>query len=470
MLMADSCKYHIMGIAGLGMSGIAHVLLDQGHVVSGCDMQANALTAELEARGATVTPGHSAEHSAGVDALVISSAVKPDHPEVEAAARNGVPVLKRDDLWRQWSEVKPTLAVAGTHGKTTTTAMAALILARLGRDPAFIVPAGGPVPGLDRFARWGVGPFVIEADEYDRLFLGLLPEVAIITNVDWDHVDIYPSPADVEAAFAQFARQVRRAIIFCADDPGARRVRAAGHPMASWQSYGFSDDADWRIVEASAAGAATEWRLRVPAHGQSRGAETLHGRLEVPGRHNALNAAGAVAAVAQFGVEPAEALAVLADFRGAARRFEWKGAARGIDFVDDYAHNPAKVAATLAAARARFGDRRLVVYFQPHTYSRTAALLRPLAEAFGEADVVLIGDIYPSRERAEDFPGTDSRQITDRVADGKAEAVGGLQAAMARLVAIVRPGDIVLTLGAGDGNKVGDEVRRRLADGGADER
>ncbi|HSH77675.1 MAG TPA: Mur ligase domain-containing protein, partial [Herpetosiphonaceae bacterium] len=231
--------YHIMGIGGAGMSAIAHLLLDQGHSVSGCDPQQNALTAELAGRGATIFTGHDAAHVDGEDTLVMSSAVRADHPEVLAARGRGLPVLKRDELWREWSRRKPTLAVAGTHGKTTTTAMAALILTHLGKDPAYIVPAGGPVPGLERFARWGTGAFVIEADEYDRLLLGLIPEVAIITNVDWDHVDIYPTPGDVEATFTQFVRQVTRVVIGCDEDPGARRVRAASRGGAEWQSYGF---------------------------------------------------------------------------------------------------------------------------------------------------------------------------------------------------------------------------------------
>ncbi|HZB95911.1 MAG TPA: UDP-N-acetylmuramate--L-alanine ligase, partial [Herpetosiphonaceae bacterium] len=410
-------SYHIVGVGGAGMSAIAHLLLDQGHHVSGCDLQDNALTGELAARGARIDHGHSPLHLEGADIAVISSAIRADHPEVVAAHERGMPVLKRADLWHRWSENKPTLAIAGTHGKTTTTAMAALILSRLGYDPAFIVPAGGPVPGLPRFARWGEGPFVIEADEYDRLLLGLLPEVAVITSVDWDHVDIYPSRADVEATFAQFARQVRRTVIACDEDEGVRRVRVAVSTSAEravddavfgkaqWQSYGFGPGAGWQICDVMTSGMETHWTLQLPEDGTGATPRKIEARLQVPGRHNVLNAVAAVAAVAQFGVQPEQALEVLADFRGAARRFEWKGEAGGVTFVDDYAHNPAKVAATLQAARARYGNRRLVVYFQPHTFSRTEKLLGPLAEAFDEADVVLVGDIYPARERGEDFPG-----------------------------------------------------------------
>jgi UDP-N-acetylmuramate--alanine ligase len=453
--------FHIMGIAGAGMSAIAHLLLDQGHQVSGCDQQANSLSAELEARGATIMLGHAPEHLASAGTLVISSAVQPEHPEVQAALERRVPVLKRADLWHTWSEQKPTLAIAGTHGKTTTTAMTAIILERLGYNPAYIVPAGGPVPGLERFARWGSGPFVIEADEYDRLLLGLVPEVAIITNVDWDHVDIYPTRADVETTFTQFATQVRRAVVYCAEDPGARRVHAAAatHDVA-WHSYGFGPDAGWRIADVAPGTDGTRFVLHVPAD-VNKG-EPLSGRLQVPGNHNLLNATGAIAAVTQFGVDPRDALAVLGEeFRGAARRFELKGEEQGITFVDDYAHNPAKVAAALAAARMRFGSRRLVVYFQPHTFSRTAALLDSLAAAFNDTDLLLVGDIYPSRERAADFPGVNAALLVERIGV-PVEAAGDVEAAAERLFEMIRPGDVVLTLGAGDGYKVGDKARAWL--------
>ena len=478
--MAETMHYHVMGVAGSGMSAIAHLLIDQGHSVSGCDSQANALTEELAARGATIQRGHDPAHLDRVDMLAISSAVRTEEPEVEQARARQIPVLKRSDIWRDWSERKPTLGVAGTHGKTTTTAMATLILERLGHDPAYIVPAGGPVPGLERFARWGSGPFVIEADEYDRLFLGLLPEVAIITSVDWDHVDIYPTPDDVHAAFDVFARQVRRTVVFCGDDPGAQRVRERGAgPADRWQGYGFAAGSAWRLAEVEPGKHGTEFTLEVPARYSATGRRGLRGRLRVPGKHNLQNAAGAIAAAAQFGVRPVDAIEVLAEFRGAARRFELKGEVRGLSFVDDYAHNPAKVAATLAAARERYGTRRLVVYFQPHTFSRTAALLEPLAASFGDADVVLVGEVYPSRERAADFPGIDAQLLVDQIraqgapgpegtraprAPGKAEAAGGIAEAIERLMEEVRPGDVVLTLGAGDGYRVGDDARRRLGE------
>jgi UDP-N-acetylmuramate--alanine ligase len=449
--------YHVIGSAGAGMSAIAHILLDQGHQVSGCDQQANALTRELEQRGATIRIGHAAEHLDGVDLVATSSALRPEHPELLAARERDIPVLKRAELWREWSLHKPTLAVAGTHGKTTTTAMCALMLSELGVDPAYIVPAGGPVPGLERFARWGSGPFVIEADEYDHLLLGLLPQVAIVTSVDWDHVDIYPTRGDVERTFAQFARQVRGSVIACADDPGVARMRElAPELQADWQLYGFADGAAWQVGDVRIEDGWTRFTLRLP------GGESLAGRLRVPGSHNVQNAAGAIAAVAQFGIAPQTALRALESFRGAARRFEWKGEVAGVTVIDDYAHNPAKLRATLHAARMRYPERRLVVYFQPHTFSRTAALIDEFRESFADADLLLIGDIYPSRERAADFPGIDAAYLAQRVRRPAAMASGDLRRSADALLSLLREGDVLLTLGAGDGYQVGEWVLGEL--------
>jgi len=448
--------HHVIGVAGAGMSAIAHLLLDQGHTVSGCDQQRNALVDELIERGMHFVLGHDAAHVNGVDRVVTSSALKGDHPELVAARERNIPVLKRADLWREWSQQKPTLAIAGTHGKTTTTAMCAIILNELGYDPAYIVPAGGPVPGLDRFARWGSGPFVIEADEYDRLLLGLVPATAIITSVDWDHVDVYPTRESVEETFAQFVGQVQGTIIACADDAGAERVASEYTGTARWERYGFASHAQWRADDVTIVNGWTQFVLH------TLDGEALPGRLHVPGQHNVQNAVGAVAAVAQFGITPKDALHALEAFRGAARRFEWKGEAAGVTVIDDYAHNPPKVRAALDAAKMRFPDRRIVVYVQPHTFSRTQALIDEFSTAFDAADVLLVGDIYRSRERSEDFPGIDAAFVVQHVRHEAAEASGDLQASTERVLALLQPGDVLLTLGAGDGNKVGEWVLERL--------
>ena len=462
--------YHIVGIAGAGMSAIANVLLDQGHTVSGSDLQQNALTNALAARGARIVQGHAAAHIAGADALVITSAARPDHPEVQAAQAAGIPVLKRADLWRQWSAERAIIAVAGTHGKTTTTAMIALALMTAGRDPGFLL--GGEAPDLPSNARWGdpVAPLVIEADEYDRTFLALTPQIAVITNIELDHVDIYATEADYDAAFRAFAGAVAQPehLIVCGDDAGTQRALA--RPTA--QQYGIDDDVwrdpvscrrtllDWMAanVRADATGTSFDvWQYdRRTLSTRSLGPA----RIQLSGAHNVRNALGALAALVAAGVAPAQAIAALGTYRGTRRRFEIKGEAGGVTVVDDYAHHPSEVRATLAAARSRYGDRRIVAYFQPHTYSRTRALLDAWASAFGDADLVLVGDIYAARET--DTLGIDAELLAQRLAHPAARTAGSPAEAAAAVQEIVQPGDVLLTLGAGDGYQVGEQVLAAL--------
>jgi UDP-N-acetylmuramate--alanine ligase len=465
--------YHIVGIAGAGMSAIAHVLLDQGHTVSGSDLQRNTLAEALAARGATIFQGHDADQVAGADALVVTSAVKPDHPEIVAARQRGIAVLKRADLWRAWSAQRQVVAVAGTHGKTTTTAMIALALTRAGRNPGFLI--GGEAPDLERNARWGDpgAPLVIEADEYDRTFLALTPQIAVITNVEWDHVDIYPSPEEYERAFHAFANSVRQEhnLIICGDDPGA--LRAAPQPNAT--QYGIDDTIardpvscrrallDWMAAnaQASADGSTFEvWRYDRRTFATSSLGTC---RIGLYGAHNVRNALAALAATTALGVGPDAALTALAEYRGTRRRFELKGEAGGVTVIDDYAHHPTEVRANLAAARGRYPGRRIVVYFQPHTYSRSRALLHQWATAFGDregADIVLVGDIYAARER--DTLGIDSAALVRQIDHPNVRSVGGMEHAVAELLKLLRPGDVLLTFGAGDGYKVGEAVLEEL--------
>src|SRR5262249_40737968 len=392
--------YHIVGIAGAGMSAIAHVLLDQGHTVSGSDTQRNALSDGLAARGATIFAGHDPAYIAGAEALVATSAVKPEHPELHAARERGIPGLKRADLWREWSAQRDVGAVAGTHGKTTPTALIALALTRAGRDPGYLI--GGEAPDLPRNARWGdpQAPLVIEADEYDRTFLALSPRVAVITIVEWDHVDIYPAPEDYDAAFRTFAQSVRgpRDLIICGDDQGA--LRAAGQPDAT--QYGIDDAVasdpvscrrallDWMgaNVRAGADGTTFEvWRYD-PRSFATYSLGPCH--IQLSGAHNVRNALAALAATSALGIAAERTIATLGEYHGTRRRFELKGEAGGVTVIDDYAHHPTEVRATLAAARERYPGRRIVVYLQPHTYSRTHTLLDTWASAFGDADIVRI--------------------------------------------------------------------------------
>jgi UDP-N-acetylmuramate--alanine ligase len=458
--------YHIVGIAGAGMSAIAHVLLDQGHTVSGSDLQRNALAEALAARGAAILQGHAAEHVVGADAIVITSAVRPHHPEVAAAEAAGLPILKRADLWRAWSAQRSIIAVAGTHGKTTTTAMIALGLLNAGFDPGFLL--GGEAPDLPRNARWGnpTAPLVIEADEYDRTFLALTPQIAVITNIELDHVDIYPDEAEYDAAFRTFAEAMAHPhnLIMCGDDPGVQRALA--QPAA--QQYGIDDNVwrdpvscrrtllDWMAanVRSDATGTSFDiWRY----DRQTLSTRSLEPcRIQLSGTHNVRNALAAIAALHAAGVAPAQAIAALAGYRGTRRRFELKGEVGGVTVVDDYAHHPSEARATLAAARSRYGNRRIIAYFQPHTYSRTSALLADWASAFADADVVLVGDIYAARET--DTLGLDSALVAQRLAHPQARAVGSLEQATAALRSLMRPGDVILTLGAGDGYLVGEQI------------
>ncbi|MFQ3631864.1 UDP-N-acetylmuramate--L-alanine ligase [Roseiflexus sp.] len=457
-------RYHIVGIAGAGMSAIAHILLDQGHTVSGSDIQQNTLTAALEQRGALIHHEHDPALVANADRVVATSAVRDDHIELVEARKRGIPTLRRADLWREWSCERRVVAVAGTHGKTTTTALIALMLVQAGVNPGFLI--GGETPDLGTNARWGdpTAPLVVEADEYDRTFLALTPDVAVITNVEWEHVDIYPSADVYESAFRAFAERVMhpQRLIVCGDDPGALRV--ASHPDV--QQYGIEESIarnpascrlalmDWMAANVRYDGAMTHfdlWRYDRRTYGtRLEGMYTMR----LVGDHNVRNALAAIAAAMTLGVDRTAIAAALAAYRGARRRFDVRGEVNGILVVDDYAHHPTEVRATLAAARVRFPDRRIVVYLQPHTFSRIYAMLDVWAHAFDAADVVRIGDVYPARETGD--PHMAARMLADRVVHRDVQVAGNVEMATAMIAALLRPGDVLLTLGAGDGHRVGE--------------
>lgn len=466
-------RYHIVGIAGSGMSAIAHLLLDQGHMVSGSDMSANQLTVALAARGATIMRGHAAANLGNAEAVVTTSAARPDHVELATAHERGIPVLKRADLWRMWSQQRPVIAVAGTHGKTTTSALIALALRGAGLDAGFLI--GAEIPDLGANARWGApdAPLVIEADEYDRAFLALTPAIAVITNIEWDHPDIYPSAAEYQAAFAQFAGSLAdpRRLVLCGDDLG---VMALSAPLAIF--YGVDEQIatdpascrlaplDWTASGIYATPGGTHfdlWRYDRRSFGTRQvGSQALR----LYGTHNVRNALAALAVCGLLEVDLTAASKALATYGGAARRFEPKGAAGGVIVIDDYAHHPTEAQATIAGARACFPGRRLIVYLQPHTFSRTEALIEAWPAALADADLTLIGDIYASRETG-DAVGL-ARRLAERVAAGGVQAryVGDLAAATVALAEQVRPGDVVLTLGAGDGDSVGTGLITLLHD------
>jgi UDP-N-acetylmuramate--alanine ligase len=447
---------HLVGIGGTGLSAIATLLIEMGYTVSGSDQRPNEATAGLTAEGVQIFTGHRAENVAGADLVLISSAVPADNPEVMAAEAAGIPVVKRADFLGPLMAGQHGVGVAGAHGKTTTTSMIAIILWRCGFDPSFIVGgrlAVGPgegMPSTTIAARAGRGPFVIEADEYDRMFLGLELETAVVTNVEWDHVDCYPSPRAFVDAFRAFVGKLSWGghLVLCADDVAALALRDAAQEGVRIETYGLSAEADWQARELTGNQIggldAAVWHS---------GQLVARLSLAVPGRHNVRNALAALAVAEWFGIPPVRAARTLQDFHGTGRRFEIIGEAGEVTVIDDYAHHPTEIAATLAAARLRFGSRKIRVIFQPHTYSRTQALLDDFANSFDDADEVLLLDIYPAREKID--LGMHSRLLLERMTHPGARYVGSIEAAADYLLAQVQPEDVVITMSAGDGNRAG---------------
>ncbi len=459
-----SVHVHLVGIGGTGLSAIAALLLELGFTVSGSDQRPNEATAELALHGAKVYRGHHASQVAGADVVLISSAVPENNVEVLAARAAGVPVLRRGEFLGPLLEGQHGIGVAGTHGKTTTTGMIAIVLLRAGMDPSFIIGSKvsvGPAEGMASqtlAARAGKGPFVIEADEYDGMFLGLPLEIAVVTNVEWDHVDCYPTPKAFVDAFRAFVGQLPEGglLVLCADDPGALALRDAAPPGVTVQTYGLSPHANWQAHDLTPNDRggldALVW-FDPLATGMGNGAQVASLSLTIPGPHNIRNALAALAVANWHRIPPSWAAAMLRDFQGAGRRFEFVGEAAGVTVIDDYAHHPTEIAATLAAARLRFATRRIWAVFQPHTYSRTKALLHDFAHCFDDADRVLLLDIYPAREKID--LGMHSRRLQAHMEHSGVEYVGSIEAAAEHLLRHVEPEDVVITMSAGDANRVG---------------
>ena len=455
----DPRPIHFMGIAGAGMSGLALLAKEQGAAITGCDSDPTG-AADLAAIGVEIWRGHDPGHVAGARALVVTAAVPGEHPELTRARALGVPVVRRADALSQAVAGGTVVAVSGTHGKTTTTVMVMEALAAAGRDPTGL--AGG------RVARWGgnarIGGrdlYVVEADEYDRAFLSLAPSVAVVNNVEADHLECYDgSVTALEQAFAQFAGRARR-VIAGGDDAGAQRVTAA--VRAPVWSVGFGADADVRITEPKLDEQGSTALIELPGGGGGARALTL--RLRVPGLHNVRNAAAALAVVHELGADLERALAALAEFTGVGRRFERVGEARGVTVVDDYAHHPTEVQATLAAARQAFPRRRVVAVFQPHLFSRTVLHGDALGRALAAADVVVVAPIYGAREQP--LPGVSAALVARGAARAGATTVAVRERAALteRVAETVRAGDVVFTLGAGDITRVGPELLARLGTG-----
>jgi UDP-N-acetylmuramate--alanine ligase len=465
---------HFIAIGGVGMSGIARILLSRGVTVSGSDAKDSRALAALRALGATVWVGHAAEHLDGADTVVVSSAVRETNPELARARADGLPVLHRSQALAAVMAGRRAAAVAGTHGKTTTTAMLTVALQHCGADPSFAI--GGDLTESGANAHDGSGDvFVAEADESDGSFLIYRPQVSIITNVEPDHLDHYGTAEAVEAAFDAFADRVLPGglLVACADDPGASRVAARAAARRSGDlrvlRYGEAADADVRVVDLDAGGSRVGFRLvGAGPDGAASGGIDRRLTLRLPGRHNALNAAAAwTAAVAGLGL-PADRVADgLEAFGGTRRRFEPKGEAGGVRVFDDYSHHPTEVTAALRAARGVAGHGRVVAVFQPHLYSRTRIFAADFATALGLADEVVVLDVYAAREDPE--PGVSGALIADRVPlpPDRVAFVPSWSKAAAEVAGRARPGDIVLTIGAGDVTMLGPEVLDLLAGAGA---
>ncbi len=402
---------------------------------------------------------HKAENISGADLVIRSSAVPEDNPEVVAARLAGIPVLKRSEYLGQWMENKVGIAIAGTHGKTTTTAMLAWTLVCLGQDPSYII--GGVSKNLGSNAHAGKGSaFVIEADEYDRMFLGLRPVVAIVTNVEHDHPDCYPTAAEYRQAFAEFVHSIKPegALIACRDDENAAGLMDEIPSGCQGVTYGMQSQADYqaRLVMTNSQGGSS---FEVWKQNNGQPARLVSLTLQIPGEHNVCNATAVVATAHQLHLNLEETARALAAFSGVGRRFDIRGEVDGITIIDDYAHHPTEIRATLAAARQRFPRHRLWVVWQPHTYSRTAALLNEFAGAFQDADRVIVTEIFASREKPSEFS---AYQVVRKMKHPSVHFTPSLEEATAHLLAALRPGDVLLVLSAGDADQISSWVLTAL--------
>ncbi len=440
-------RIHVVGIGGAGMSAIAGVLARMGHTVSGSDLKDSRTITRLRAAGVDARIGHAAEHvAAGLDAVVISTAIPSTNPEVVAAGTLGIPVLRRAEALRALVATRRAIAVAGSHGKTTTSSMLALVLRGAGWRPTFLI--GGDVNEVGTNAAYDDGEWlVVEADESDGTFLELSAEAAIVTNVEADHLDHYGSFPALVDAFTRFLEGTPGPRVVCADEPHAAAIAA----RVGARTYGFAPDADYRIVRCDGHRHGSE--VEVTRDGAPLGTFSL----PVPGVHNATNAVAAVAIATELGVPFADTARALAGFGGVARRFEFRGEHDGVTLIDDYAHLPSEVQAALRTARAG-GWNRVIAVFQPHRYSRTDSLWRDFADAFTDADLLVLTDVYAAGETPR--PGVTGRLLVRAVLDAHPAASVVYLPHRADVVTVVprlaRPGDVVLTLGAGDLTTVPD--------------
>jgi len=452
-MFATSQHAHFIGIGGIGMSGIAEILLNLGMKVSGSDLRRGLVTDRLAQLGATIYEGHEAGHVAGATVVVTSSAVSAANPEVLEAHARKIPVIPRAEMLAELMRLKYGIAIAGMHGKTTTTSMVASVLAAGGLDPTVVV--GGRVDALGSNARLGTTQYLVaEADESDRSFLKLSPILAVVTNLDREHMDCYHDMADVERAFLAFMDKVPfyGAVTACLDNPQLAAILPRVHRRVF--TYGVSAAADYRL-EFLEAGHGPFARFQVVTAKGPLGPFELH----VPGRHNVLNATAAVAIAHQLEVPSDKIAEGLNHFRGVDRRFQLRGTARGVTVVDDYGHHPTEIRATLAAAR-ECGHGKIHVVFQPHRYSRTKDLLDKFRGAFNDADSVIVLPIYAASE--EPIPGVTAELLASRIEGPEVQYAPDFPSAVAAVVAQAKDGDLILTLGAGNVSQLAPQILAAL--------
>lgn len=467
-MFAPSHRIHFIGIGGIGMSGIAEILLTMGYPVSGSDLKASPVTERLAALGATIYIGHAAENARACDVVVTSSAVARDNPEVLEARARKTPVIPRAEMLAELMRLKYGIAVAGMHGKTTTTSMIAAVLAGGGLDPTVVV--GGRVDAMGSNARLGRSQYLVaEADESDRSFLKLSPVRAVVTNLDREHMEAYRDMENVENAFVEFMDKLPfyGAVMACADD--ARLKAILPRVTRKVYTYGVSEGVDFqlRVVNPGPGSGTRGTQTGVIQAGEPHAVFEVDAQglmlgpfdLNVPGRHNLLNATAAVAMGVQLGIAPGAIADALRAFRGVDRRFQVKGKARGVTVVDDYGHHPTEIRATLQAAR-ECGYRRVLVLFQPHRYTRTRDLMDEFAGAFVDADAVEVLDIYAASEPP--IPGVTGEALAKAIRGPKVEYAASVDQAVERLVGQAQEGDLILTLGAGSVSQAGPVLLERL--------
>jgi UDP-N-acetylmuramate--alanine ligase len=457
---------HLIGIGGSGLSAIARFLCERGYTVSGSDQVMSPLAVELQSMGMIVSLGHRAENVAGADLVIRSSAIPQDNVEIQAAIKSGIPVYKRSEFMGKLIEDRFGIAVAGTHGKTTTSAMLAWMMMSLGLDPSYII--GGISENLGNNAHAGEGDFfVIEADEYDRMFLGLHPRVAVVTNVEHDHPDCFPTFDDFFQAFLEFFHNLPKdgILIACFDDDGSKQLlKIALQEGLKTISYGLSPLKDQPAPDLYVKEMSMDEDGNYTFDAYFRGQYLEKVSLCVPGKHNVQNALASLAVACELDFPLKAAAQSLGEYQGTKRRFELQGEIAGITVIDDYAHHPTEIKATLSAARNRFPGRQLWAVWQPHTYSRTRTLLKDYLTAFGSADHVLVTEIYAARERNdEDFS---SQQVVQEMVHPDVRFIENNQQATDYLLNNLQGGDVLVVLSAGDADQISRDIVVSLSNNG----